>query len=302
MTRGAPGIDRALTILTVLSTEPERSFTLAEIVRRTGLSKATCHALLTSLVDARWLLRHPVGPAYRLGPGLIALGEAAQRGFPALRFAEDALEALCDELDLEGLVTAVVGAEILVLARTGAPVPMTISVSPGQRVPLLPPLATVFFAWSDEDEIAEAFDSWLGEASVAVKRYRRALTAVRDRGFTVGLESPDRQRLGRALATQVAKGRPAAPEVASLVTALARSEYQLVELDPGATYDVNHLAVPVFDAAGRVALALTITGFAEPLSSAAVRRHGARLLATAHEVMVGSGGAAPEVPHRVASS
>ena len=50
MTRGTPGIDRALTVLTVLSTAPEHNFTLAEIVRRTGLSKATCHALLASLV------------------------------------------------------------------------------------------------------------------------------------------------------------------------------------------------------------------------------------------------------------
>jgi DNA-binding IclR family transcriptional regulator len=293
MTRGAPGIDRALSILTVLSTAPEHSFTLAEIVRRTSLSKATCHALLVSLVDARWLLRHPVGPTYRLGPGLIALGEAAQQGFPALPFAEDALAALCDELELEGLVTAVVGSEILVLARTGAPAPMATSVAPGQRVPLLPPLATVFFAWSDEDEIAEAFHSWLGQASAAVKRYRRALAAVRDRGFTVGLESPDRQRLGRALATQVAKGRPFVPEVASLVAALARSEYQLIDLDAGATYDVNHLAVPVFDATGQVTLALTMTGFPGPLTAAAVRRLGSRMVATADAVTRAAGGARP---------
>ncbi len=298
MTRGTPGIDRALTVLTVLSTAPEHNFTLAEIVRRTGLSKATCHALLASLVDARWLLRHPVGPTYRLGPGLIALGEAAQRGFPALPFAEDAVAALGEELELEGLVTAVVGSEIVVLARTGSPAPFAISATPGQRVPLLPPLATVFFAWSDEEEIAVAFDPWLAEGSAAVTRYRRALAAVRERGFTVSLESADRQRLGRALATQVAKGRPFAPEVASLVAALAHSEYQLVALEPGATYDVNHLAAPVFDSRDRVALALTVTGFPEPLTSAAIRATGARLVAAADAATVAAGGVRPRAQDR----
>jgi DNA-binding IclR family transcriptional regulator len=293
VTRGTPGIDRALTVLTVLSTAPESNFTLAEIVRRTGLSKATCHALLASLVDARWLLRHPVGPTYRLGPGLIALGEAAQRGYPALRFAEDATAALSEELDLECLVTAVVGAEIVVLARSGSPAPFAISVAPGQRVPLVPPLATVFFAWSDEDELTDAFDSWSAEGTAAPTRYRRALAAVRERGFTVGLESAERRRLGRALATQVAQGRPFAPEVASLVAALARSEYQLVDLEPDVTYDVNHLAVPVFDSRGRVTLALTVIGFPDPLTAAAIRRTGARLAAAADAVTAAAGGAAP---------
>ncbi len=297
MTRRTPGIERALTVLTVIGTAPEHGFTLAEIVRRTGLSKATCHALLASLVDARWLLRHPVGPTYRLGPGLIALGEAAQRGFPALPFAEDAMAALAEALDLECLVTAVVDAEIVVLARAGSPAPFAISAAPGQRIPLVPPLATVFFAWSDEEEIAGAFDSWLAEGSLAATRYRRALAAVRERGFAVGLESADRRRLGRALATQVAKGRPFAPEVASLVAALARSEYQLVELAPGANYDVNHLAAPVFDSRGRVALALTVTGLPGPLPSSEIGRIGASVATAADAVTVAADGARPA--HRV---
>ncbi len=91
----------------------------------------------------------------------------------------------------------------------------------------------------------------------------------------------------------MAKGRPFAPEVASLVAALARSEYQLVELEPGATYDVNHLATPVFDSRGRVTLALTVTGFAEPLTSAAIRRTGARLVAASGAVTAAAGGVRP---------
>jgi DNA-binding IclR family transcriptional regulator len=268
MTRGSPSVDRVVSILTLLAAAPERSFTLADIVRHTELSKATCHAVLASLVESRWLLRHPGGPSYRLGPGLIAMGESARSGYPELPFAQDRMRELGTELGLECLASAVVGSEIVILGKSGAPVPLSVTAAIGQRVPLVPPLATVFFAWSDEAAVAAAFGSWIGEPgagrrvpSALTDNYRRALTAVRERGYAIGLENPVRERLGRTLVSQLARGQLTAPEGAELVAALADEEYQLIDLADTEQYWLNHIAAPVFDATGRVSLALTLVGF-----------------------------------------
>lgn len=288
MTRGSPGVERAATVLTLLSAAPEQSFTLAEIVRRTELSKATCHALLASLVDARWLLRHPAGPSYRLGPGLIALGEAARSGYPELPYAQDRMRELGFELGLECLASTVIGSEIVILGKSGVPAPLAATAAIGQRVPLVPPLATVFFAWSGEAALAAAFGPWLG-ARPLTDNYRRALAAVRERGFAVGLENPVRERLGRTFAAQLARGQLTAPAVAKLVMALADEDYQLIDVTHSSVTDssrywLSHLAAPVFDATGRVSLALTLVGFAGPLDASEIHRYGRRLRAAADAV------------------
>ncbi len=290
MTRGSPSVDRAVSILTLLSAAPERGFTLAEIVRQTELSKATCHSLLASLVDARYLLRHPAGPSYRLGPGLIALGEAARSGYPELPYAQDLMRELGTELGLECLASAVVGSEIVILAKSGATAPLGVSAAIGQRVPLVPPLATVFFAWSSEAAVAGAFGTWVSDLT---DNYRRALAAVRERGYAIGLENPVRERLGRTLVSQLARGQLTAPEGAGIVAALADEDYQLIDLSATEHYWLQHLAAPVFDTTGRVSLALTLVGFSSPLEASEVHRLGQRLRAAADAVTSAVHGAPP---------
>jgi DNA-binding IclR family transcriptional regulator len=279
-----------VSILTLLGASPERSFTLADIVRQTELSKATCHALLASLVEARYLLRHPAGPSYRLGPGLIALGESARGGFPELPFAQDQMRELASELGLECLASAVVGSEIVILGKSGATAPLAVTAAIGQRVPLVPPLATVFFAWSTEAVVAGAFGMWISALS---DNYRRALASVRERGYAIGLENPVRERLGRTLVSQLARGQLTAPEGAEIVAALADEDYQLIDLAATEHYWVSHIAAPVFDTTGRVSLALTLVGFSSPLDATEVHRLGDRLRAAADSVTREIHGAPP---------
>ncbi len=284
MSRGNPSVERAASVLALLSADPERDFTLAEIVRQTELSKATCHALLASLTSNRWLLRYPAGPSYRLGPGLIALGEAARQGYPELPYAQDKMRELGTELGLECMASAVVGAEIVILAKSGVPAPLSVTAAIGQRVPLVPPLATVFFAWSQQATVEAAFSPWSEAAGKLPDSYRRGLRAVHDRGYAIGLENPVRERLGRTLAAQLARGQYATTEAARLVGDLTDEDYQLIELDPDASYWLSYLAAPIFDAAGRVSLALTLVGFPSALPGVDVHRHGKLLRAAADEV------------------
>lgn len=281
--RTAPGVDRAVAVLTVLGAAPDRGLPLAEIVRRTSMSKATCHAVLASLVEARWLLRHPDGPTYRLGPGLIALGEAAQRGFPALPYAQDVMLALGEELRLECMATAVVDGEIAILAKSGVPAPLTMSAIPGQRVPLQPPLASVFLAWWPTDRVVRLMRQVAGPSG-ALDAYLEGLQVVRQRGFAAGQETPSRRQLGQALATGARSGRTAVADAARLLHDLEAEDYQIRQLNPRAQYQLNHIAAPVFDTNGDVSLALTLIGFVGTTSGRDVERIGARLCAAATQV------------------
>ena len=298
MSRGNPSVQRAERVLTLLGTAPERGFTLAEIVRRTELSKATVHALLATLVDTRWLLRHPVGPTYRLGPGLITLGEAARRGHPALSYAQQPMHELGLQLGLGVLASAVIDDEIVILGKAGAAAPVATTGAVGQRVPVVPPLATVFFAWAGQEVVRAAF-----AGAELTGTYRRALAAVRERGYAVGLENPVRERLGRTFAAQWARGDLDPAAITGLVSALADEDYQLVEGEadttgpqtPDGPYWLNHLAAPIFDVTGDVVLALTLVGFSAPSDIPEIHRLGGLLRAAADAVTTALHGRIPTV-------
>lgn len=270
----APSVDRAVAVLNVVAADAGRGVTLSEIARRTGFPKATCHAVLASLVEARWLLRHPVGPSYQLGPGLIALGDAAGRGFPALPFAEDELRELCVQRSVEGLVTARVGEEIAILAKAGEPAPLSVSISVGQRLPFAPPLASTWVAWAQPAEIDRLVT---GLATARRRRYLANLAAIRERGFAVALESRAREQLGRALASSARHGLSTAEEIDALLDQLDREDYQLLDLRLGETYSVNHVSAPVFDSAGLVSLVLTLVGLPARLAGRGIEELGGRL-------------------------
>jgi DNA-binding IclR family transcriptional regulator len=83
-------LDKAVAILRAVAEEPA---TLAELVGRTGLPRATAHRLATALEGHR-LLERTAGGAWTRGPGLVELGrggpdlaELAGRHLPGLRDA-----------------------------------------------------------------------------------------------------------------------------------------------------------------------------------------------------------------------
>src|SRR6185437_11945434 len=120
----------------------------------------------------------PVGAELSPRSGAHRLGEAARQGYPELPYAQDKMRELGTQLGLECMASAVVGPEIVILAKSGATVPLSSTAGIGQRVPLVPPLATVFFAWSQDEAIEAAFAPWAGSASKLTESYRRGLRAV----------------------------------------------------------------------------------------------------------------------------
>jgi DNA-binding IclR family transcriptional regulator len=263
--RPALAADRALRVIDLLVAHPTEWFTLAEIARRTDVNSASAHALLTVLSRSGYLQRHPARKTYALGPALVASGAAALEQLPWIRAGQDEITALSRELGLEVVLTAPTEEEIIVVGTAGDASQFGSVLQVGQRLPLSPPIGSVFMAWSPPDRV----DRWLARARpplgpAEIEQQHRILQAVRSRAYSIGLESSARRGLGDAVATHTSeRGLSSGPgTVDDLLAALSRVPYQLTALDDGRTYDVSMIAAPVFDANRNVAAAVAASGLA----------------------------------------
>lgn len=285
MSRRTPAVERAVSVLNHLAAQPDASFTLSELARDLDMNKATAHALLATLVEVSYLVRDEESKTYKLGPGLIAVGTAALESFPVATIAQGRMEALSAELELECVGSTAIGDEIVILASAGTPRPLGMNVRPGTRLPLVPPLGTVFVAWEGRERI----DSWLAQLGPEadeddLARFRRALEVVRDRGFSVGLGGDEQQRLVESLQHDAGRARPpAAPG----------EEYALTELADAREYRINHIGAPVFGPHGRVVMGLFLIGFRGQIPASDVPRYAERLLETADLITAELGGRVP---------
>lgn len=274
MSRPALAATRAIAVLNFLAAHPGDAFTLSDIAERLEINLASAHALLTVLVDAGYVSRHPRLRTFTLGPSVVALGSAALEVHPVIDLARDAARDLSAELDLEVAVTAHAGDDIVFLARAGAQRARGIAVHVGQRVPLVAPLGSVFMAWASADRIA----TWQASSQ------RRAdldavLAGVRSRGYSVALEHDVRRGLGQALDHLADAPVDAATHrsVDAMLAELDQREYQLTALDEHPAYDVSMIAAPVFGTDGEPALAMTLLGFEPGLSAGQIAAMGNRL-------------------------
>ena len=288
MPRPALSADRALQVIDVLVAHPTQRFTLTELSRRTAINPASAHALLAVMLRAGYVQRHPEHKTYTLGPALVAAGETALEQLPALQLGRERLSSLSDELELEVLLTSPTDEEIIFVARAGRSSAFGLVLQVGQRVPLQPPLGTVFVAWSSADKV----NRWLSRAHPAltaadVEHQLHTLAIVRDRGFSIGLESSARQGFGQAMVEE--RGSPT-----DLLAELGRVPYQLDEVEEKATYDVTMIAAPIFDANRSVVAALTVVGFAPGLPAPEIVRIGVAVRNSAVVITKQSQGRLPE--------
>ena len=86
MPRFSPSVQRVVAVLNLFADHPDQAFTLTDIVRTLKLSRATCHGLLLSLVEAGYLYR-TTDKSYVLGAALLHVGEMAKTHFSPLKVA-----------------------------------------------------------------------------------------------------------------------------------------------------------------------------------------------------------------------
>lgn len=301
MARPAPGADRSVAVLELLASQPDERFTLSEVARRCGLNKATAHALLNALSEHGVLLRHPGEKRYSLGPRLIAIGEAARRGYTVVDFVGPVLDRLAAATGLWARAWQLGDDHVAVVASAGGPG----GTDPrALRLPAAPPVGALFVAWSDEPTV----EAWLARAATAeaVGPAIGMLPRLRQAGFAVTLASPE----WRALTEWPARAGPAAtvapdgaaPAAAAgpddpraLLQSVSRQALLVPDLDDAASYPAADVAAPVFGADGRVDLVLSLSGLAPaPRTGAQIRALAARVVDAARELTTAVRGRSPE--------
>ena len=279
MARPAPAATRAVQILDLLVTHPAERFNLSELVKRTGMSLGSAHAVLAVLEASGHVARHPTTKAYSLGPALVVAGVVALEHQPGIEAGRRLIVELAAELGAEVVLTARTLDEIIVVARAGAPTPHGPAIREGERIPLVPPFGAVFLAYARPADV----DDWLARtpegAAGSAARCRDALALVRARGFAVTAASDAQRMLGeRAF---VLTDDPARAElhadIAELFAALANEEYSVVRLDEDRRFDVGIVAAPVIGSDGSVIAAISATGFPSGLPTATVFEIGHRV-------------------------
>lgn len=307
--RPSPQTERLVALLEMIAAQPERGVSLAEVTRGLGVHKASCHSMLSSLVQAGWLLRDPTSKAYTLGPALMRLGTAAASRFPALDVARPAMAELAARTGGHVIAFQVDSDHVTVVHQVrNLRVPAT-PMRLGLELPTRPPYGAALMAFSGDDERAR----WLSELpDDARRRYGRALNATRRRGFAVGLHVlPDirLQELAsliraaetgrRAAGNRAAGNRAAGNRQGSRLTDLAdalteelihREEWFLSSITASRQYDVSHIDSPVFGADGKAALMLSLVPVPSLQSGAQVMGLGERLLSVTRRLSEALGG------------
>ncbi|MBO0852948.1 MAG: helix-turn-helix domain-containing protein [Nocardia sp.] len=265
-------------VVDLLSRRPAEHLSLARIVRETGLSRATAHAVLTQLTVDGWTVRDGDGN-YGLGLGLLTLARRAESAYPLRRLALDPMRDFVAEQRIPIFLAERDSDAILITEIAGTPPVRWIRL--GRRLPLAPPVAREFIAWAPEPERA----AWLADADPAHRdRLTRVLDAVRERGYSVERLADDSGPVLEVLAAlrHSPVTDPLRNRLGSMITDLITIDYLPDEL--GAENAVVTVAAPVFDG-DRVAAAvvacpdsrLSANGLIE--LGAAVRSTAARITA-----------------------
>ncbi|MBF6174069.1 helix-turn-helix domain-containing protein [Nocardia blacklockiae] len=166
-------------VLDLLSRHPTGRLSLARIVRDTGLSRATAHAVLAQLTADGWAARDEDGN-YGLGMGFRTVARRAEAAFPLRRLAAEPMRDLSDRRRIPVFLAERDTESIVITEVVGTPsVPW---IRPGRHLPLAPPVAREFVAWASDSDRA----AWLTHADPAHRdRLEAVLAAVRTRGYSV---------------------------------------------------------------------------------------------------------------------
>lgn len=274
----SPPTERVVAIMELVGSRPGRRFSLAEITRELGISRATGHAIVTTLASHHWLVRD-AGGAYSRGPGIASLtGTADERIYHGI---------------LRGLAESTAGQAFLarrdqnslVVIDTAGESPSGMRIDRRLRMPLVAPFGRDYVAWGS----VGAQRAWLegvGKPSTALaQRMSTVLTEIRERGYVIERLSREYVRVYTALRALGADSEPDAitARLARAFADLTVIDVLTAELNETPTHSIATISAPVFDADGLVAMSISAAPFAD-LTGAEVRRIGEQVRAAAQNI------------------
>jgi len=252
-------VGRTIDVLNFLGADPSGRYSLTAIATALSFNKATCHAMLVELSNHSMVLRHP-DKSYSLGPALVNLGTAATLEDEAvLDIAVQELAAIHAELNVSGMVTKLMGGEIEVMARRDVMRPLIDFTPVGARTPCRPPAGQEFLAWESSREI----DAWLlrlPEHVRAAQRplYYQRLGDVHRLGYRASILEDVRAL--KTLLRRFVDGMPGTEQLIAAVEERAHGPFTVDDYHSDLSV-VTRFRAPIFDASGRVVLAMSIGPF-----------------------------------------
>jgi IclR-like helix-turn-helix domain-containing protein len=118
--RQSPPTERVVALLDHVLANPGRQFGLSELARTLDISKPTCLGILTTLSRTGWLVCDAQSRTYRIGPDLAAAGRSRRGLVPSADLACAHLARLAECYGTTCTASALVGDEIVLLARVPA--------------------------------------------------------------------------------------------------------------------------------------------------------------------------------------
>ena len=276
---------RVIRILECLGDHQQGGLTISKLAEELGLNRATCQSIVLALDEAGYVRRDRVTRAFSLGPAAISLGRAARGSLRIIDEVRPHVDGLADELHLECVAAMAAGDQMTIVASAVSASSFGVRLPVGLQVPFTPPFGSPFVAWSGE----AAVDAWLDRAALSDTeraRYREAVAAVQERGYSVTFEARSQIELGRMVDGLATPRIPAAArhEQSRLIGQLVHEEYLPTELQSGGRRIIQ-ISAPVFGPDGTVALVLTVNGFRRDLSHDDIEWYAGRLMAAADKVM-----------------
>ncbi len=293
MPQGSAPTARVVRVLEALRGRAGEGRRYAELAGDAGVSQATCHAILTTLAGAGYVVRDPASKSYRLGPAVVGLGEAAARSFPEIGAARAELERLAARTGLHWSVGKVIGDTITIVA-VAADAPGNEPIRPGTRLPFAPPFGAIHVAWSPASTVAR----WIARApgnTFDEPELRAVLRDHRRSRFAVAPYTPAsvqlRELLGE-LATD-AVSDDVRERTFGLLAAIDRLDYTSHELGNGRALAVNSITAPVFDQNGAVSFAVALHVASPEVQTERVRTLARELVQSVDRVTDSIGGRVP---------
>jgi len=263
-------------IVRLLGSQPARSFSLAEISRELNISRATGHAILTTLVAHHWVVRDIATAAYCWGPGIASLARPASD-----RIFHGILQELAESTGTQVFLARRDANAVVVVDSVGESA-SGMRVDRGLRMPLVAPFGRDYVAWSS----ASSQRAWLegiGRPSTALsRRITAVLNEIRERGYAVERLSREYLRVYTALRALGGDGEPDAitQRLARAFADLTVIDVLRAELSENSTHSVATISAPIIDEDGVVSMSISAAPFTG-LAAADVEQLGARVRAAA---------------------
>ncbi len=267
MARSSPGVQRVAAILNFIVDHPGQAFTLTDLVKALKLSRATCHALLTGLVEVGYLYRTS-DKNYMLGPALASIGRIALQHASPLQVAQPEMRALADQYDVICAAYFREGEDIIVRDRAASGSHIGWSAPAGARLKLRAPFGSIFYAWRPP---AEA-QAWLDAGDPPPTPEHResmmqGMRFLRENGYSAHVRNPEATRFDLP------------PEQVFREESTVFPTSLLPAIQDDALYSLVSIIAPIFELRGQIAFVLGLTGFTGTRKGAEIRQIGQDLVA-----------------------